>query len=194
MRSKAGTIAFVLVVLVIAGWWAHDRYHEVTQTKAREKHRKALDQRFTDTTSSAAKRYDAIIDWEKAFTDPLSEPFSIELQDTLVSARPIVIVGVVEDVVRHEGRSYLYLNDWNMTGAAIRFVLECDAASISRIVKTKERFEDVGVIAKIDSVEKTQIALKSGGKTSEDTEPIELDSSSLFIARGKCLEILFPTD
>jgi len=44
------------------------------------------------------------------------------------------------------------------------------------------------------SVEKTQIALKSGGKTSEDTEPIELDSSSLFVAHGKCLEILFHTE
>ena len=194
MKSKLGTIAFVLVLLAIAGWWAHDKYHQATQTRVREKHRQALDEHFKDATSSAAKRYSAITDWEKAFTDSLSQPFSIELEDTLVSARPILIIGVVEDIARRDGHSYLYLNDWNISGATIHFILECDAASISHIVKTKEKFEDVGVIAKIDSVEKTQIALKSGGKTSEDTEPIELDSSSLFVARGKCLEILSHTD
>ena len=191
VTSKAGTIIFVLAVLAVAGWWAHDKYRDTTEANARKKHRTALEGEFKSATFAAAQRHDAIIDWEKAFAAPLSEPFSIQLQDILASAKPIVISGVVEDVARHEGHSYLYLNDENVTGATIRFVLECDAANVRRIVEKREAFESVSVIAKIDSVEKAQVALSSGGKTSEDTEPIEVDSSSLFVAHGKCLEILF---
>jgi hypothetical protein len=189
--SKATAIIFVLIVLSVAGWWAHDKYRDTTEANARKKHRTALQEQFKSATVAAAKRHDAIIDWEKGFeAAPFSEPFSIQLQDILVSAKPIVIdEGLVQDVARHEGRSYLYLNDYNITGVTMHFVLECDAADVRRIVERKEAF--VSVIAKIESVEKAQVALRSGGKTSDDTEPVEVHSSSLFVAHGKCLEILF---
>lgn len=67
--------------------------------------------------------------------------------------------------------------------------LECDVAVAKEIISNQEYFLE-NVIAQIDSVEKAQFSIKSGINTTEGTAPVEIDSSTMFIAHGRCLHLI----
>ncbi len=185
MNSIATKVLFAVIVLALAGWWAHDKF----QNSKIEKHQEERQQQSRDTVVATAKRYGAIIDWEERLKD---SAFSIQVEDAILpeDGKPIVVDGFIEDVARHNDQYYLYINDWRTGGNTISFVLECDPATARHVIEKNGSFGSVSVIAQITSVEKAQLALRSGVKTTEDPVPIEIDSSSLFIARGKCLEVV----
>jgi hypothetical protein len=54
----------------------------------------------------------------------------------------------------------------------------------------RSSYDPIRIIAKIDSVGQAVIALKSGGSNSEDTAPVEVDTSSNFVAKGSVLNVI----
>jgi hypothetical protein len=185
MNPIAAKVLFAVVALSLVGWWAYDKF----QDSKVEKQRVEQQEQSRDAVVAASKRYGAIIDWEERLKD---SSFSIQIEDAIMpeDGKPIVVEGFVEDVARHNDQYYLYINNWRTGGNTISFVLECDPATARHVIEKNDSFGSVSVIAQITSVEKAQLALRSGVKTTEDPAPIEIDSSSLFIARGKCLEVV----
>jgi hypothetical protein len=195
MKWTPNKVIFALVILAGAAWWAHNQFGK-SKTGSRSERGKR-DQESTAAVAAAAARYNATADWEKQINERLIVgPFSLELEKALMAnqGKPIVISGDVEDVTEHDGHYYVYVNDWSANVVNITFVLECDAATAARIIEKKDDLSPLIAITQITRVRKAQLELKSGLKTSEDPVPVEIDYSSLFMADGKCIEIIFPEE
>jgi len=192
VSSTVYKVLGVVVAVAIAAWWLHDKLRDSKINTVREKQRSQQQQRATDAVKTAVARHGAIVGWEERFAKNVSEPLSIQLDDALVQTggKPILVEGFVEDVSRR-GETYLInITDWHVGGASVHFVLECDAATARRLTSKWSGFLEISAVAKIVSVDKGIIAIKSGVKRTDDEAPVEIDSSSLFIAHGQCLEVV----
>jgi hypothetical protein len=192
MRSAFYKVMFAAVVLAVAGWWVHDKLRDSKIKAAREKHRSEQTEQGTAAMQAAVAHHNAIAGWQKPFDKSLSAPFSLQLDKSLVqtNGRPVLVQGFVEDISRRGETYAITVNDWHVGGAIVHFVLECDAATADRLIAASSSFLEIAVIAKIESVDKAQIALKSGVQRSEDEAPVEIDAPSIFIAKGHCVEVL----
>ena len=181
-------VAAVVIILAAAAWFAHDKLRDSQVASARKKQCSTQKQQSQD----AAKRYGAILGWEEQFARASSDPFSLQLENAIMpnGGKPIVFDGFVEDVARCGDKYYLHLSDWNVGSFSIRFIIECDFAVAKEIIEKKESLSEISVIAQIESVEKAQFSIKSGIKTTEDPAPVEIDSSTMFVAHGRCLHII----
>ena len=141
---------------------------------------------------AASKRHSAIIGWEDKFIQSATEPYSLRIQQIIMptDGSPIVLYGYLEDISRRDDKYFIQVNDWRVGGFSIHFTLECDASTAARLLDRRESFGEISVIAQITSVEKAQLTIRSGIKTTEDPAPVELDSSDLFIAHGRCVELI----
>jgi len=192
MSSTLNKIAVGIIILAVVVWFAHDKLCEAQVASTREQRRLTQKQQLQEAVLVASKQYNAILGWEKQFQSRLSDVFSIQLEETIMpnGGNPIVLDGDLEDVARRDDKYYLYLNDWNVDSLSLLFVLECDVAVAKEIISNQEYFLDMNVIAQIDSVEKAQFSIKSGINTTEGTAPVEIDSSTMFIAHGRCLHLI----
>jgi hypothetical protein len=192
MSFPPSKIAVAIIILAVAVWFAHEQLRESQVASARKKQRSMQKQQLQVAVLVASKQYSAILGWEKQFKGRASDTFSLQLEEALMpnGGNPIALAGFLEDVARRADKYYLYLDDWNVDSLSLRFVLECDVAVAKEIIANKESFFEMEVIAHIDSVEKAQFSIKSGIKTTEHTAPIEIDSSRMFIAHGRCLHII----
>jgi hypothetical protein len=192
MASTATKGVIAIIVFAVASWWAHDKLRDLRAARSQEKHSAEQKQQSRDAALAASRRYGAIVDWDQKFTNSISALFSLGLQDAIMpeGGKPIVIDGRVDDVERQEGRYFLHVVDRKVRRAYLRFVLECDAATARKWIEKKRLFIKISVVGQIASVEKAQFAIKSGVGTMEDPEPVEIDSSRLFIAHGRCIEII----
>lgn len=192
MSFTPSRITVGIIILTITVWFAHDKLRESQAASARKKQRSEQRQQLQDAVLVASKQYGAILGWEEHFKGRASETFSLQLEEAIIpnGGKPIVLDGFLEDVARREDKYYLYLDDWNVGDFSLRFVLECDKSVAKEIIANKEPIVEMMVIAQIDSVEKAQFTIKSGTTTSEYTASVEINSSTMFIAHGRCIHIL----
>ena len=176
-----------IIILAVAVWFAHETLRESQVASARKKQRSAQKQQLQKAVLVASKQYGAILGWEKQFKG--SGAFSLQLEEAIMpnGGKPIVLYGFLDDVARRDDKYYLYLDDYSLS---LLFVLECDVAVVRNIIANRESYLAMNVIAKIDSVEKAQFSIKSGSKNDEYTAPVEIDSSTMFIAHGRCLHVI----
>ena len=195
MQSTFYKILFTVVVLAVAGWWVHDKLRDSKIKTTREKQLHEHTEQMTAAVQAAVARHNAIAGWQKAFDKNLSAPFSLQLDKSIVqtNGRPVLVEGFVEDISRRGEVYAITVNDWHVGDAIMHFILESDAATADRLIAASSSFLEIAVIAKIESVDKAQIALKSGVQRSEEEAPVEIDASSVFVAKGRCLEVLINT-
>jgi hypothetical protein len=199
MKTKLQTAVpvLILVVLAVLGWWGYDTISKrrIEMGRAHEQQQADRRVRLHEKLAAFARRYDAIVDWKARPANSRLEPFSVELEDVLARAdgNPILVYGNVDDVVRRGDKIYLHVDDWHPGVWNIHFVLECDSAMASRVTRDTSGLQIYGIIAKISSVERAEFRLKSGLKDTEGEEPpVELDTSDLFVAHGRCLDLIAP--
>jgi hypothetical protein len=192
MSFTPSKIVVGIIILAVAVWFAHDKLRESQVASARKKQRSTQKQQLQEAVLVASKQYSAILGWEKQFKGRASDAFSLQMEEASMpnGGKPIVVDGFLEDVARRDDKYYLYLDDWNVDSLSLRFVLECDVAVAKEIIANKESFLELNVIAHIVAVEKAQFSIKTGIKNAECTAPVEIDSSTMFIAHGRCLHVI----
>jgi hypothetical protein len=192
MHARVFNLVVAAVVLAVAGWWVHDKLRDSKIRATKEKHRREQTEHTTTAVQDAVARHNAIGEWRKPFEKNLSAPFSLQLDKALVqtNGRPVLVQGFVEDISRRGETYFVSVNDWHVGVASMHFVMECDGATAERLIARSSPFLEVAVIAKIESVSRAEIELKSGTRTTEDEAPVEIDTSSVFVANGRCLEVL----
>jgi hypothetical protein len=192
MKPKLQTALFILVVLAALGWWGYDTLSKRRIEKAHEQRRTDQQIQMTEKVAALSQRFNAINGWEEKISKTGRDAFSIEIEDALVNTggKAILINGYLDDVSRRADKYYLHVSGEDTGSQEIDFVLECDSELAKRVSNQNTGFSEYAFIAQIVSVEKAEFQLKSGVKTTEDDVPIEVDSSSLFLAHGRCLDLV----
>ena len=193
VKPAISTILVVAVILSVAGWWTHDWLSEKKADRARERHRAERTQKAKEMVAEAVERRGAIANWNQKLPSLPSAPLSVEVEEAVVrnDGKPILVDGLLEDIARRDNRFYLYVDDID---SSIHFILECDTDTVRHLREHRDSYYQISVIAQVNSVGKAELELKSGAKTTEDDAPVEIDWSSLFLARGKCVEVVFSDD
>jgi hypothetical protein len=186
MKRKPQTAVIILIVLAMLGCWG---YYSIAKGREREKQRAERQAQTTAKIKAFVRHYHAITGWENGFLDTDRNIFSLELEDALVNTegKPIFISEPIHDVARHGDRFFLYVHGPEST---FRFVLECSQEMARRVAKHPAGISRYVIVAQIDSVEKTDTRLRFQDAPEEDEQPVGEETSDLFYARGRCLDVL----
>ena len=181
---------FIFAILVVLGWWGYKTFINYRIRKEREQQR--VERRALDVAKIATitRQYNAITGWEaKLFDSVRDHILSLEVEDAIVNTggKPILISKPIDDVARRGDKYFLYVHG---PESSIRFILECDSVVAKSIEKDRSLGLNYTIVARIDSVEKAEFQIKPNSDHSEDSMPIEVFTSDVFYARGRCLEIV----
>jgi len=189
MKPKLQTAVFILIVLAMLGWLGYYLISKHRVERELEQQRVKRHAQMTATIGALSRHYGAITGWEEGFLNTERDISSLEVEDALVNTggKPILISKPIHDVARHGDRYFLYVHGQEST---FRFILECDPETARRVAKNPAGFSHYAIIARIDSVEKTDTRLKFQDEPEEDGPPIDAETSDLFFARGRCLDLI----
>jgi len=152
-------------------------------------------------------KYNAVADWKqrigkKGFGE---HTYTIEIEDALIrtEGRPILFTYPVYDIVRESDKYLVYFSVGStmesifhavasgldfFLSCDVHFVLDCTSDQVKQIINHPAgRY---AVIAQISEVEKIRFELSSG----ESGEKVHVETSDVFMAKGKCLELLLVAD
>ena len=99
----------------------------------------------------------------------------------------------MSDVLIRQDQYFIFFGpDWTFSHPKIRFELKCSKAQATKIIETQvdSFLREFAVVAKINDILKPVFSVKSYPEE-EDYSRIDLESSDIFIARGKCLDFLY---
>jgi hypothetical protein len=130
-----------------------------------------------------AAKHGAITGWEENLT------YTIQAQDRLVTGKPILFRGFVDDIFRRNDK--VFVRFWS---SLYVFELEC-SRSIVDVILTQQAdggrfFDEYAVVANIEEVSKPVIALRASALSEHEAE-IDIDTSGLFMAGGTCIDIAY---
>ena len=162
-----------------------------------------------------AGKYNAITDWDKG-----AILYTVQLQDSFLNGRFVMVVGYIDDVYKKDGQFYIrFIKSMSMQdfkdGAMfsltakpeVNFILKIDSVKVSKI------FSDLGnkkigdfewldmpryvVIAKINDVMKPTFRID--GSTPSDNADDTIDNTvewsyeppQTFIAAGDCIDLVY---
>jgi len=122
--------------------------------------------------------------------------YTIQAQERLVSDKPVLFQGYLDDVFSRDGKTYIrFMSSYS---SPVDYVLElqCDRSIVEKFIEQPadedrsflKYFDEFAVIANIVEVSKPAFALQGTAYAEDDVE-IEVDSSNLFTATGTCVDI-----
>ena len=201
--KKLWILAVMIIVTIILNGCDSDSSEETAQEKKKHK--------IAEEVQRLCSQYDAVTDWkqrigEKAFGQ---HTYTIEVENALIrtDGRPILFYGVADDIVKESDKYVVY---WSTGFASLlrgsgaildlafgrdfRFVLDCTPSQVEKIMDNSvSTFDDYAVIAQISKVEKIRFKLEGNGGSYEDVS-VNLEIANIFIAKGKCLDLLLVSD
>lgn len=203
MEKVLGRIIIGVILAVIAYWSISGglRYclsvaQEDKLKTDKEKMETERRNRTEKSIKETAERNNAIVNWHNRFDANALSTYTIEVQDALIKTdnRPIIFFASVEDIVRERGKYCArFCNPLISSSPVIYFVLDCTPEQIGQMVAHRsELYENYAVVARICGVKKVRFEVKGYAQTYEDYEEIrlQLEQSDVFVATGKCLELL----
>ncbi|HCO94685.1 MAG TPA: hypothetical protein DIU00_12170 [Phycisphaerales bacterium] len=214
MKNAVVRIVTVVVVLA-AGYWivsgiisgrrteAEKKELEVEkqQSEAKKQELEEVEKRLQIEKSikGMIAKHNASTDWRKIFNvkdGSLNLLYSVEVQDALTDAydRPIMFLAFISDVTRESDEYYVhfYFLESLYSMSDISSILHCTQDQVNEIMLNQRGFPEsnYAVIAKISSAKKATFGLSCD----EDQEVYITLFSNSFIARGRCLDLLFVGD
>lgn len=192
--SRSGSVLIVLaigvwVVLGINSCGSLKREKEKVETEKKIRIKQAI----TDMIA----RHNAVNDWERnlreKFISMLTKVYSIQVEQALVrkDGRPILLFASVEDVARQDNKYFGHFHNWFGLGPNIHFVLECKPDQIKKVMEqSASQFEQYAVVALISSIQRPKFEPGAYSENGEGQE-ITIESSNIFIAKGRCVDLLF---
>lgn len=122
--------------------------------------------------------------------------FTIQAQDLLLSGKPVVFDAYLDDVYRRDGKTYVRFQSYDETDYVLE--LECDPQMIEDKVLSQTDasddwlfwlYNEYVVVANITEVSKPVIALNAVAGYDEGDAEIEVETSSVFSAKGTCVDM-----
>lgn len=154
--------------------------------------------------SQMATRYGVVSNLEDAF-DPdfsiVSRVHTVQLEEALVlpNDAPVLFQAELLDVSRQDGQylaSFGHAYSYQFDYPNIYFELECSAEQVKEICEhsTGEMFGDFfAVVAQIHQVRKAKFAVRAplpGDPEFPEFYDLEIETSGLYIATGKCVDFI----
>jgi len=151
--------------------------------------------------SDLAKKYNALIDWDK---DKII--YTVQLQQSFLNDKPVLAVGYVDDVYIKDDQFYVrFANSMSVEelknyGIVLRpeinFILRCDSVQVSRVFSNlqgnsypefnKPMYAFVALIGDV-----TKPVLKIDGSVSDNTVELSYEPPQTFIATGDCIDLVY---
>lgn len=212
IKYLAGAAIIVAIVVVLLSLDRDNADKVVKKDKQSEK-----DSQIVREVQELCSKYNAVTNWRQNSdaNDLFQEMYTIQVEDALIRTdnRPILFYGSVKDIVRESDKYLVYFGSGglaqllslsgsgldsilNLLYPEIYFVLNCTPDQVEKILlKSAGYFEYYAVIAKIGEVKKVRFKLSADvGEHEEDVSVYIKSSSNVFIAKGKCLDLLFVGD
>jgi len=199
MKNIASKIVFALIASAI-GIWVVSNIISSQHSKA-EKEKAEVEKKIQieQTISNMVPTHNAVTDWKKNFDKKsafLGQIYTVQVEDALIRSdgRPVLFFASVDDVTRQGNKYYVHFRNWFDLDPDIRFVLECDSEQVKKIMSQKvDLFGQYAVVALISSLQRPKFELRAYPHSGEDAEVV-VESSDIFIARGRCLDLSFVGD
>lgn len=143
--------------------------------------------------SQLSARYQAEVQWSQRLSS--HAPYSIEIERALVrqDRSPIVFIGTVMDVLRHDQDATVEMDADPVAGMPfIRFSLTCSPGLAARLVEDLRRPSRYIAVARVDSVSKARFRIDAYGQRVGEDEvetELEIQTADHFLARGQCVEL-----
>lgn len=161
---------------MLIGCDSDDPEENTPEETARSERKQKIEQKIQELCSN----YNAVTDWLESRPKYTTPKYTIEVEDALIrtDGRPVLFFASVEDIVRNSDKYTLYL---------------CGGDRLTDLLvslATGTGVERYAFVAQIQDVRKVKFELKAYANSPEEVY-IELEpSSNVFIAKGKCLDLL----
>ena len=205
MKAKKSLILLVMIVVAITlSSCDSDSSEEAAQEERKHK--------IAEEVQELCSKHNAVKDWKQRIgkKDFGEHIYTIEIEDALIGTdgRPILLTASIHDIVRESDKYLVYFSrgsilSFFLASASdldfllsfdVHFVLECTADQVKEIIHNPAAMLDYyAVIAQISKVEKVRFKLEGKYGSNEDVT-VNLETADVFIAKGKCLDLLFVSD
>jgi len=197
MKSTVGKLLLVLGIAALGAWGVTKT---ITARRVEAERKQAERQKRGQTRQAIAAmvaKHNAASDWKDGLdAGPLGGTvYSVEVERTLLKGgQPVLIFGSVEDISRRGENYTVHMRDMFSPGPDIRFLLESDANHVKTILDQPQESDmrflrRFAAIAVITSIRRPIFDLR-GESEGEEGSRVSLDSSDVFIATGRCLDVL----
>jgi len=171
---------------------------EKKETAAEEKRQIDRAEQINLAILKMVAKYNAITDWKKGFAEKMVRGiYTIEMEEALVrkDGRAVLFFGSVSDIMRRDNKYFIHFWNWlDFPSLDIRFVLECDSVKVKKVMdQSNSIFDEFAVVALISSVQKAMFEVRAESESDEEAN-IVVEPSDVFIAKGRCLDLLFVGD
>ena len=120
--------------------------------------------------------------------------YSLSLQKAIANlqGKPILFYSHLIDYSKKGQQYFLVLYDFVSKGAKIRYELECSEEQTKKIfeVPIGSSGDRYAVIATITDIRRPKFSVRAFGVGENEAE-IEVEPSDIFIARGRCLDLVY---
>jgi len=207
MKNSSQKITPIILIIALGSFVISS---SCGRSKKEEIEQMEMAKRETETEQNIIKmanNYNAVLDWEKDLRPKnfLSRSaYTFEVQRALVREdnRPVLFIAGVQDIEKHGNEYIVFFDKGNRffgisleVNLPILFILNCTEEQVKRILNQPNEilFENYSVVASILAVNKMRFSL-TPHSLGEYEANIEVDSSTVFIAKGNCLDLLFVDD
>ncbi len=200
MKKIVSRVTFGLVLLAIVYWLISN---EISDKRSKVQKKKVETEKRLQTEASVADmaaKHNAVTNWEQSFDKKdllglFKSTYTVEVEDALVRTdhRPIMLFASVADVGRETNNYSVHFYNWfgAILSADIHFVLDCTPDQVKEIMLHRTGlFEKYAIIAQVSEVKKVKLR----ATVSAETDEVVLEPSNVFIAKGRCLDLLFVDD
>jgi hypothetical protein len=141
-----------------------------------------------------ADKYQATTGWEENLN------YTLQAQERLMTGKPILFRCTVDDVFKRDGKTFIRFVSSYLSDVDYVLELECSQQVIDKFFSQESDstpyskwFDEYAVVATIQEVSRPVSVLK-GHVYSEEEVEIDIGTSSLFIAKGTCVDIVYIGD
>lgn len=186
MENYKKYIAYLIIIAAIIGG-----YFFFTNRQAQEAQKNTKQKEVSKSeifTQEFAAKYAATTNWEENLS------YTRQAQERLITGKPILFKGQVDDIFNREGKTFLRLSSTFPSSVDYVLELECNQQIIDKYLQQQGNqdslplFNDYLVVATIQNVTKPTFSLKGSALSEEDVE-ISIRESDLFTMKGTCLDI-----
>ena len=192
-------VSLIIMTIVMVVYAISNLISCQDSSKVEKDKRKTEDQiKIKKAVSDMVVKYGAVDDWNSVLEkkDVLERIYTIHIQEALLNTneKPILFYAILGDIIRSENDYIIRFETWFNYPETIRFELLGNEAQVKRLLKfTGDLLDEFAVVALIEEVRKPEFTIKAYPINSEEAE-VEVESSDIFIANGKCLDFLYVGD
>ncbi len=190
MENKGSIIWWVIILAVLA---AIVYFNFFDKDSKEQDSSEAVTEEVSEGSliaDSLAEKYGATVIGRESLS------FTIQAQDQLLSGKPVVFDAYLDDVYRRDDKTYVRFQSYDETDYILE--LECDPQMVEDKVLSQTDttddwlfwlYNEYVVVANITEVSKPVIALNAVAGYDEGDAEIEVETSSVFSAKGTCVDM-----